>query len=186
MDLFAIKTREEKTRFASVTFPNMLKSTCGPIKSALSSQHGNRIQKHQNDLDWRVDWSCLLLQGKRWQRMEFFAMHKPLVQYGRNWKLYSQFWETLSREVVLIFGERRKNNLRSFFSSPILSPLEKTIHHPKNMTKKHFIHAAKLISCIPNMEEKIAAARVFYQVAESDNPNFDRERFLAACGISGK
>ncbi len=54
------------------------------------------------------------------------------------------------------------------------------------MTKKHFIHAAKLISCIPNMEEKIAAARVFYQVAESDNPNFDRERFLAACGISGK
>jgi len=51
------------------------------------------------------------------------------------------------------------------------------------MTKKHFIHAAKLISCIPNMEEKIAAARVFYQVAESDNPNFDRERFLAACGL---
>lgn len=51
------------------------------------------------------------------------------------------------------------------------------------MSKKHFIHAAKLISCIPNIAEKEAAARVFYQVAEFDSSNFDRALFLAACGI---
>lgn len=51
------------------------------------------------------------------------------------------------------------------------------------MSKKHFIHAAKLISCIPNLAEKQAAARVFCQVAESDNVNFDKSRFLSACGL---
>lgn len=82
--------------------------------------------------------------------------------------------------------KEEKKHLAPLLFLAYLITVRETNSPPKNMTKKHFIHAAKLISCIPNMEEKIAAARVFYQVAESDNPNFDRERFLTACGISGK
>jgi len=84
------------------------------------------------------------------------------------------------------FRRKKKKSLAPFQPLAYILTVRENSSPPKNMTKKHFIHAAKLISCIPNMEEKIAAARVFYQVAESDNPNFDRERFLTACGISGK
>ncbi len=49
------------------------------------------------------------------------------------------------------------------------------------MSKKHFITAAKIIS---NEKDRTAAAKMAELIiAMNDNANFDKARFLAACGL---
>jgi hypothetical protein len=52
------------------------------------------------------------------------------------------------------------------------------------MSKKHFISAAKLISALVDqgkISEANAAANVI--ICMNDNANFDKGRFLSACGL---
>lgn len=52
------------------------------------------------------------------------------------------------------------------------------------VSKKHFVALAKIMAAIP---DRTQARMVAVQVAEmfaEENPRFDRERFLAACGVS--
>lgn len=52
------------------------------------------------------------------------------------------------------------------------------------MTKKHFeAFAREISSSSGNYTTKLFAAVIFCRVAEQDNPRFDRERFLKACGL---
>jgi len=50
------------------------------------------------------------------------------------------------------------------------------------MTRKHFIALAKAISQIANMVDRQNTAHLVADVCRQANPNFDRARFLAACG----
>lgn len=54
------------------------------------------------------------------------------------------------------------------------------------MTKKHYIALAKvlrLVACYPHADAQthLDCCRAIAIVAESDNPRFDRARFLEAC-----
>lgn len=52
------------------------------------------------------------------------------------------------------------------------------------MSKRHFISAAKLIAALVNQDkisEANAAANVI--ICMNDNPQFDKARFLTACGL---
>ena len=49
------------------------------------------------------------------------------------------------------------------------------------MTKKHFISAAKIISA--EKDRAAAAKMAALIVSMNDNGNFDKGRFLAACGL---
>lgn len=49
------------------------------------------------------------------------------------------------------------------------------------MSKKHFISAAKIISA--ETDRAAAAKMAALIVAMNDNANFDKARFLAACGL---
>lgn len=51
------------------------------------------------------------------------------------------------------------------------------------MTKKHFIAAARYIKDCP-VNETIKRELAGLVIAMNDNPNFDKGRFLAACGLS--
>lgn len=57
------------------------------------------------------------------------------------------------------------------------------------MTRKHYVAIARAFeSMLPVSDEvlmdlRILANRIAF-VAEQDNPRFDRQRFLAACGLS--
>jgi len=50
------------------------------------------------------------------------------------------------------------------------------------MKKKHFIAFAKHINQMSNRQEAKAVADAV--VAVNDNPQFDKQRFYAACGVS--
>lgn len=51
------------------------------------------------------------------------------------------------------------------------------------MSKKHFIAAANIIQSEPCLEKRGNLARFFCELAKADNPRFDEERFLNACGL---
>jgi hypothetical protein len=48
------------------------------------------------------------------------------------------------------------------------------------MTKKHFTAIAKILN---TTTQRANIARSLADYFETENPNFDRERFLTACGI---
>lgn len=49
------------------------------------------------------------------------------------------------------------------------------------MSKKHFIHAAKIISAEPDRAAAQKMADLI--ISMNDNGNFDKARFLNACGL---
>lgn len=51
------------------------------------------------------------------------------------------------------------------------------------MTKTHFVKFANAIKSLPTFADKIGIASLVIEIAESDNPRFDRDRFMRACGI---
>lgn len=73
-----------------------------------------------------------------------------------------------------------------FDKSPPLAYLlavKETKHIKKNMTKKHFIAAAKKISLEPCHIMRANLAAFFVSLVQEDNPRFDYMRFYAACGL---
>jgi hypothetical protein len=51
------------------------------------------------------------------------------------------------------------------------------------MTKKHFITLAKEISFISPISARVLAAEAVANASAQHNNNFDRARFLIACGV---
>lgn len=51
------------------------------------------------------------------------------------------------------------------------------------MQKRHFIAAAKKISLEPCLVMRANLANFFMDLAQEENPRFDRARFLTACGL---
>lgn len=51
------------------------------------------------------------------------------------------------------------------------------------MTRKHFKMIAAIIAKIENKDSRVMAYREFADMCQNENPNFDRGRFRAACGI---
>ena len=51
------------------------------------------------------------------------------------------------------------------------------------MSRKHFIDFANEIAAMTNRKEAKATAELVANVANRHNGNFDRSRFMAACGI---
>lgn len=52
------------------------------------------------------------------------------------------------------------------------------------MTKKHFEYAARIIrESDQSQTQRLYAASVIIELAETFNPRFDRDRFLKACGL---
>jgi hypothetical protein len=51
------------------------------------------------------------------------------------------------------------------------------------MTKKHFIALAAITAAISNESTRRFVAESQANYFASENPNFDRERFLTACGF---
>lgn len=58
------------------------------------------------------------------------------------------------------------------------------------MTKKHFISIAKIISerlnNVQNLDTQLEAMNLASKLADyfaQENPHFDREKFLSACGV---
>jgi hypothetical protein len=51
------------------------------------------------------------------------------------------------------------------------------------MSKKHFITLAKEISFISPISARVLAAEAVANAAAQHNNNFDRVRFLTACGV---
>lgn len=53
------------------------------------------------------------------------------------------------------------------------------------MSRKHYVRTAKIINgLILTHSEKEPIAQQFADMFQEDNSAFDRERFLAACGVS--
>jgi HKD family nuclease len=54
----------------------------------------------------------------------------------------------------------------------------------KEMTRKDYIKIAKVISTawVASQDFRESIANDFADMLEKDNPNFDREKFLTACG----
>lgn len=57
------------------------------------------------------------------------------------------------------------------------------------MTKKDFETIAKIIASMPSFaaslrDQKNSTARQFADALANENPRFDRERFLKACGVN--
>lgn len=51
------------------------------------------------------------------------------------------------------------------------------------MSKKHFEEFAIRIRLESSLEAKKAMANMVIEVATADNPRFDKNRFLVACGL---
>ena len=51
------------------------------------------------------------------------------------------------------------------------------------MSRKIYIAMAKEFSTIPKMDVRQIAAIAFAKVALNDNPRFDTDKFLSACGV---
>jgi len=51
------------------------------------------------------------------------------------------------------------------------------------MSRKHFNALAKAIATIENMVDRGNVAHLIAAVCADANPNFDKRRFLAACGL---
>jgi hypothetical protein len=51
------------------------------------------------------------------------------------------------------------------------------------MSRKHFIALADAVKGISNPQERERAARAIADVCAGANSNFDRGRFLRACGV---
>jgi len=54
------------------------------------------------------------------------------------------------------------------------------------MTKKHFIALARIFSKY-NLDVHSIGKEIFWDIVElceNENPNFDKERFLKACGVN--
>lgn len=52
-----------------------------------------------------------------------------------------------------------------------------------NMSKKHFVAAAKDVAEIKGAKSRRAAAEILAKQFAAENPRFDRARFMAACGV---
>jgi hypothetical protein len=52
------------------------------------------------------------------------------------------------------------------------------------MQRRHFETIARIISLIPQDDAKLVAAYRFAAELASTNGQFDRHRFLAACGVA--
>lgn len=50
-------------------------------------------------------------------------------------------------------------------------------------TRKHFKAAAAIISKISDKVERERSAEIQATIFASDNPRFDRKRFMIACGV---
>jgi len=48
---------------------------------------------------------------------------------------------------------------------------------------RHFAAIAGIIAAMVNDDERRAAARHFVRCLANSNPRFNRERFIAACGV---
>jgi hypothetical protein len=69
----------------------------------------------------------------------------------------------------------------------------RTGQEDRTMTKKDYIKAAVIVADHGSAydkealrEEKTLLANGFIQLFEGDNPNFDQDRFLIACGLKDK
>jgi hypothetical protein len=52
------------------------------------------------------------------------------------------------------------------------------------MTRKHFLKAAEIVNNQPTKSDaKRRIALAFCEFFASENPRFDKERFLTACGV---
>lgn len=68
-------------------------------------------------------------------------------------------------------------------------PLTKATAHRKDLTTglapmqhRHFATIATIIRDMPGRKDVVAA--IFADRLAATNPNFDRDRFLAACGVA--
>lgn len=53
------------------------------------------------------------------------------------------------------------------------------------MTKKHFVRAARLVAAIQKQHCRERTALLFASFFAEENPRFDVDRFLFACGAAG-
>lgn len=51
------------------------------------------------------------------------------------------------------------------------------------MTKKHYIKAAEIVKHVPG-EYRLIVAEAFVTLFLGDNPRFNKNRFMEACGLS--
>lgn len=51
------------------------------------------------------------------------------------------------------------------------------------MTKRHFIRLAEEIANIEDRELAWQVAKIFARMCREFNPRFNREKFMAACGL---
>lgn len=52
------------------------------------------------------------------------------------------------------------------------------------MSRKHFIKIAKIIARVEDIRVREYLASEFCDLCRAENPNFDKLRFLRACGVS--
>lgn len=51
------------------------------------------------------------------------------------------------------------------------------------MTRKDYIRSAARVAEIPNVETRVATAKVLAELFSVNNPRFDKRKFFAACRI---
>jgi hypothetical protein len=54
------------------------------------------------------------------------------------------------------------------------------------LTRRCFVFVAQTIATCPLEQERAAIAEHFASALAATNPRFDRERFLAACGVESR
>jgi hypothetical protein len=62
-------------------------------------------------------------------------------------------------------------------------PTRSGVSEMASMTSRHFRRIAEIISTIKDEDERRRIAGMFADELRSTNPNFDRNRFLSACGV---